>query len=131
MRSNDGRSAALRILVAEDCPDIADCLAFVLTEQGHFVHVARDGIEAVSRAESLRPDVILLDIGMPKLDGYAAAARIRELLGNDVFLIALTAWAREDDKQRAKLAGFDRHIAKPPDINALVELVAAVGRGKS
>jgi CheY-like chemotaxis protein len=118
---------ALRILIAEDYPDIADSMTFILAAQGHHVQVARDGMEAVSSAASLRPDVILLDIGMPKLDGYTAAVQIRELLGSDVFLVAMTAWTREEDKQRAKVAGFDRHIAKPPDIAALLEMLNAVG----
>ena len=125
------RPDGLRVLIADDYPDIADSMAFLLEAAGHRVQIARDGLAAVDFAATFAPDVVLLDIGMPKLDGYAAAHQIRHRLGRDVVLIAMTAWARQEDKQRALIAGFDRHIAKPPDIHALIRLLHEISAQKA
>jgi CheY-like chemotaxis protein len=124
------RVPSLRILIADDYPDILDSLALVFESHGHQVRAARDGLEAVQFAADFQPDVIVLDIGMPKLDGYATARQIRQHLGAQVMMIALTAWAREEDKQAARSAGFDEHMAKPPDIKALTRLFEQLGQQK-
>lgn len=123
--TDDASSAdILRVLIAEDYADISDTFAFVLEAEGHLVEVSRDGLDTIRLAESFRPDVILLDIGMPHLDGYEAARLIRQQMGGAVVLIAVTAWTREEDKRRALDAGFDCHFAKPPDFQALTGMLA-------
>ncbi len=98
---------------------------------GHDVRVATDGIEAVAIAEEFNPQIALLDIGMPRMDGYEAARRIRLALGNQVMLVALTGWGQEDDQRRAFAAGFDRHLTKPAEPDVLEDLIAsAVGSAK-
>jgi len=118
-----------RVLVADDNHDAATTLAMILEMLGNEVRVAHDGEEAVSVAASFHPDAILLDIGMPRLDGYGACERIRLLPGtSDTFIVALTGWGHDDDKERARAAGFDRHLVKPVDpaqLQALLEAVPA------
>jgi CheY-like chemotaxis protein len=83
---------------------------------GHEVHTAEDGAEGVRVAEAVRPEVVVLDIGLPRMNGYEAARHIRQQVwGRAVTLIALTGWGQEDDKRRAAEAGFDRHLTKPVD----------------
>jgi CheY-like chemotaxis protein len=116
-----------RVLIADDNGDAADTLAMLLEMGGHEVRVARDGEEAVAAAASFQPDAILLDIGMPRLDGYGACERIRLLPGaSATFIVALTGWGNESDKDRARAAGFDRHLVKPVDPEQLLEILAAV-----
>ena len=87
---------------------------------------AHDGLEAVESASNLRPDVILMDIGMPRLNGYDAARRIRqEPWGHDVLMVATTGWGKEEDRRRSKEAGFDLHLVKPIDISAVQEVLAS------
>jgi len=89
-------------------------LAELLDMLGHEARMAHDGIEAVEKAEAFRPDVILMDIGMPKLSGHAACRRIRaQPWGQYVVLVACTGWGQEDDKRKAAEAGFDFHLTKP------------------
>jgi CheY-like chemotaxis protein/two-component sensor histidine kinase len=103
-----------RILVADDYPGAAESLARWLRRFGHEVRTAVDGLQAVEVAKIMRPEVMLLDIGMPKLNGYDAAREIRaQPWGKQMVLIALTGWAREEDRQRTREAGFDGHLAKP------------------
>ena len=117
--------ARRRILVADDNEDAALTLSMLLEAFGNEVRVAHDGAQAVDLAESFRPDAILLDIGMPKLNGYEACERIRlQPGGARAFIVALTGWGREDDKDRARAAGFDRHLVKPIDPKMLEALVA-------
>jgi CheY-like chemotaxis protein len=119
----------LRILVVDDNWDAADSLGMVLRIMGNEVRTAHDGLEAVGAAGEFRPDVVLLDIGLPKLNGYEAARRIREEpWGKHAVLIAVTGWGQEDDKRRAKEAGFDRHMVKPVDPAALMETLAELQR---
>jgi PAS domain S-box-containing protein len=117
----------LVILVIEDNLDAGQSLADVLEIQGHRVHVARDGRSGLALARELRPDVVLCDIGLPDIDGYDVA---RELRGDDAArttrLVALSGYAQPEDRQRACDAGFDAHIAKPPDIDELVSVLASV-----
>ena len=113
-----------RILVVDDNEDSADSLAKLLELMGHAIATAHDGVEAVDAAESFRPEVILLDIGLPKLDGYGVARRIREQpWGKDMLLIAATGWGQQEDRRRSKEAGFDHHLVKPVDLAELVRLM--------
>ncbi len=110
----------LRIVVADDNRDAADSLARMLRILGHEVFTAYDGAQAVDRAEAERPDLVLLDIGMPHLNGYEAARRIRgESWGATMVLIALTGWGQEEDRRQAAEAGFDDHLVKPVDFREL------------
>jgi CheY-like chemotaxis protein len=103
-----------RILVADDNIDAADSLALMLDLMGNEVRMVHDGSEAVVAAAAYRPDMILLDIGMPKLNGYDACRRIREQTwGKGIFIVAITGWGQDEDKRRSQEAGFDRHLVKP------------------
>lgn len=114
------------MLVADDNVDSAETLALLLQALGNEVRTVHDGLRAVEESESFRPDVALLDIGMPGLDGYEAARVIRaKPWGAGVLLIALTGWGDDDDRRRSREAGFDRHLLKPIDIAHLREALAA------
>jgi PAS domain S-box-containing protein len=118
---------AMRILVADDNRDAADSLTMLLQLAGHEVRTAHDGREAVEAAAAFRPDVALLDIGMPGLTGYEVARRVREQPGGaGVVLVAITGWGQEEDKRRAAEAGFDHHLTKPVDPLALERLLSAL-----
>jgi PAS domain S-box-containing protein len=113
-----------RILVADDNRDSADSLAAMLALMGHEVSAVYDGLAAVEHAAVSRPEVVLLDIGMPALDGLEAARRIRQQpWSNGVVLVALTGWGQEEDRARAKDAGFDFHLTKPANPKALGKLI--------
>lgn len=123
--SESSQSTARRILVVDDNRDSAFSLAMLLNLTGSETHTAYDGLEAVAEAERFRPDAILLDIGLPKLNGYEAARKIREQpWGTGIVLIALTGWGQEDDRRKSAEAGFDAHIIKPIDHEALNKLLA-------
>jgi PAS domain S-box-containing protein len=114
-----------RILVVDDNVDSAQTLGMMLSMMGNEIHMVYDGIEAVEAAASFRPDLILLDIGLPKLNGYEACRRIREQpWGNEIVIIACTGWGQEEDIRRGKEAGFDRHMVKPVDPEALNAILA-------
>jgi signal transduction histidine kinase/ActR/RegA family two-component response regulator len=116
---------ARRILIADDNVDAADTLAMLLQLAGHAVRTAHSGQVALTLANSFQPEIALLDIGMPDVDGYEVAKRIRETAwGQRVRLVALTGWGQEDDKRRARAAGFDHHLTKPVDPRELDELLA-------
>jgi PAS domain S-box-containing protein len=118
-------ATALRILVVDDNRDSADSLAMMLRVLGNDTRTAYDGEEAVAAAAEYCPDVILLDLGMPKLNGYEACRRIREQpFGKDVIVIAQTGWGQDEDRQRSKAAGFDHHMVKPLDPIAVTTLLA-------
>jgi PAS domain S-box-containing protein len=125
--SADGNGEAgrrRRILVADDNRDSADSLAAMLALMGHEVSAVYDGLAAVEHAAVSRPEVVLLDIGMPALDGLEAARRIRQQpWSNGVVLVALTGWGQEEDRVRAKDAGFDYHLTKPANPKALGKLI--------
>lgn len=119
-RANRGR----RILVADDFPQSAAILARLLRQDGNEVQVAQDGIQAVATAAEFRPDVAVLDIAMPKLDGFDVARMIREQpWGKNMFLIALSGWGQQLDRQRTKEAGFDAHLTKPAKYETLMEIL--------
>jgi CheY-like chemotaxis protein len=114
-----------RILIVDDSQDGAESLAMLLRIGGHETHVVHDGAEALVAAERIRPDVILLDIGLPKLNGYEVCSRIRERpWGREVRLVALTGWGQEQDRHRSKAAGFDVHLVKPVDHDVLLKMMA-------
>ncbi|HVX13982.1 MAG TPA: ATP-binding protein [Pirellulales bacterium] len=114
-----------RILVVDDNRDSAETLALLLRMAGNETHLANDGYEALAVAERVQPDVILLDIGLPNLNGYDVCRRIREQpWGQDIFIAALTGWGQEEDRQRSREAGFDEHLVKPVNHAALMKLLA-------
>jgi len=115
--------AARRILVVDDNADAADSLAMLLQVRGEDVRIAYDGAEALEAEEAFRPSILLLDIGMPKLSGYDVARRVRELRGDGVLIVALTGWGQEDDRRRAREAGFNHHFTKPVDFDLLLDLI--------
>jgi DNA-binding response OmpR family regulator len=116
-----------RVLVVDDLRDSADSLAMLLARMGHEVHTAYDGEEGIAAAAAFQPEVILLDLGLPKVNGYEACRRIREQpWGKEIFLVALTGWGQEDDRRRTAEAGFDHHLVKPVDLTTLTGLLAAV-----
>ena len=122
--------SSFRILVVDDNRDGADSLAEMLKMVGNDTRTAYDGQAGVDAAGEFRPDVILLDIGLPKLNGYEACRRIRnEPWGAGVVLIALTGWGQDEDRRRSHEAGFDRHLVKPVDPQALMKLLARLGVG--
>lgn len=124
---NAKATTARRVLVVDDNRDAAESLAVYLQFGGHTVKTAYDGIEAVEEAESFRPDIILLDIGMPNLNGYEVCRRIRETAwGKSITVIAQTGWGQEDDKRRTREAGFDDHLVKPVDPVTVTKIVAAL-----
>jgi signal transduction histidine kinase/CheY-like chemotaxis protein len=113
-----------RILVVEDNEDLREGLASLLRHLGHQVVAAENGEEGIEKAIAERPDVALVDIGLPLLDGYGVARRIREVFGGSVFLVALTGYGLADDRRRALEAGFDEHLTKPASAGALMRLLA-------
>jgi signal transduction histidine kinase/ActR/RegA family two-component response regulator len=115
---------ACRILVVDDNVDAADSLGMLLTIEGHEIELGYDGVTALSKAESFRPDVLLLDIGLPRMDGHEVARRLREQpWGKGVLLVALTGYGQEDDRRRSQEAGFNAHLIKPIDLDALRALL--------
>jgi CheY-like chemotaxis protein len=112
-----------RILVVDDNEDAANSLATLLEVMGYDVRTAYDGPEAIEAADQFQPAVALLDIGLPRLSGYDIARHVREQRGGDVLLVAITGWGQEDDRRRAREAGFDHHFTKPADFEVLLELI--------
>lgn len=116
-----------RILIVEDNTDGAQTLSRLLVLAGHDVRVARDGISGVESVEKFKPDVVLMDIGLPELNGYEAARRIRQgKHGRNVTLIAMTGWGQAEDQRRARQAGFDLHFVKPLELSALQEVLQSL-----
>jgi CheY-like chemotaxis protein len=121
-----------RVLVADDNRDAAESMAMLLKFAGCSVDVTFDGASALKLVERLRPQIVLLDIGMPEMDGYEVARRIRAMPhGKEIVLVALTGWGQEEDRRRASAAGFDEHLTKPVDpalLDTLLALEAPAGR---
>ncbi len=118
-------AAGSRILVVDDNQDSALAMAMMLRLLHNETRIANDGVAALAAAEEFRPDVILLDIGMPGMNGYDVAKRIREEeWGRGIFLIALTGWGQEEDRRRSREAGFDHHLLKPVEPTVLKKLLA-------
>jgi two-component system CheB/CheR fusion protein len=115
-----------RVLIADDNRDGAECMQLYLQMQGHEAHVAFNGGDALQLAQRIKPEVAVIDIGLPDMSGYDLAQRIREeTWGRGVLLIALTGWGQDSDKLRARAAGFDRHCTKPVDPAELERLFPA------
>ena len=112
------------VLVVDDNRDAAESMAEMLKLLGYSVAVAHDGLEAVEAAERVRPDVVLMDVGMPRMNGLDAARRIRELpSGRGAVIVALTGWGQDNDRARSKEAGCDGHLVKPVSLSDLQSLL--------
>jgi len=122
-RALSNAPASKRILLADDNRDAAESLAVILRLEGHEVELAHDGVAALDAFASRRPDVALLDIGMPKANGYDVARQMRAKGGEQVLLIAITGWAQDSDKARSRAAGFDHHLTKPIEPDTLIQLL--------
>jgi len=123
--SRKDASAARTVLIIEDNVDAAETLREILLAWGHSVELAFDGRMGLDMARTLRPDVILCDIGLPRMDGYEVARAIRaDPALSSAYLVAVTGYATSEDRGRAAAAGFDRHIAKPASIAAIEEALA-------
>jgi signal transduction histidine kinase/ActR/RegA family two-component response regulator len=128
----EGFSSGHRLLVVDDNEDAANSLALLLRLKGHDVEVAHHGLAALQIADSYRPDMIFLDIGMPGMDGYEVARRLRqhpEL--KNVMLAALTGWGQQEDRRRSAEAGFDHHLVKPPEPKVVDSLLGDLGQRKA
>lgn len=112
-----------QVLIVEDNPDNRDLLALIVGRLGHQVTTADDGLVGVTEALAHRPDLLLVDIGLPGLNGYEVAQQVRRELGNEVYLVAMTGYGQPEDRQRALDAGFDAHFTKPLDLKALEALL--------
>jgi len=120
-------SLSRRVLIADDNHDAAVSLSMLLQSLGHDTRVVHDGIEALEEAEFFHPEVVLLDIGMPRLDGYETARRIaRRPWAAATQIVAVTGWGQETDRHRAKEAGFHRHLVKPADLDTLIDVMSRV-----
>jgi len=121
--------SGLRIVVADDNVDAANMLSALLEASGHTAEPVHDGLQALRRIESVRPDLAILDIGMPSLNGYEVARALRATPGNDgIMLVALTGWGGELDRERSTNSGFDAHLTKPAaagDLERILGLAAA------
>jgi CheY-like chemotaxis protein len=125
--AGSARSASTksRILVVDDSVDTARGLARVLTLLGHEVATAHTGPEALKAAAIHRPDFVLLDIGLPGMNGYEVACKLRqETFGNEAFIVAVSGYGQEEDVRRSKAAGCDHHLIKPLDLEALISLLS-------
>lgn len=118
----------LRILVIEDNADGREMLRLMLELLGHEVAVAADGVEGVNMALDCHPDVAVVDIGLPRLDGFSVGRALRRELGLDVFLIAQTGFGQPEDRQHALASGFDVHLTKPVDPVDLIGWLETAGR---
>ena len=117
-----------RVLLVEDNADVADALAMLLELLGHRVEVAHDGIAALEAMHRTRPDLMLVDIGLPGLDGFEVARRVRAAQGDSsMLLVALTGYGRDEDRERTRAAGFDYHLTKPVEVDEVEGLVARLG----
>jgi PAS domain S-box-containing protein len=120
-------TGARRILVVDDNRDSADSITTLLQLSGHLTFMANDGLAAVEEAERVRPDVILLDVGLPKMNGIDACKRIRShAWGKAIVIVALTGWGQDNDRRNTREAGFDAHLVKPVDYGDLLQLLSAL-----
>src|SRR6202035_2007024 len=125
-----GRAAPRRVLVVDDNVDSADSLAVLLRLRGHEVEVAHDGPEALRAAGAFEPEVVLLDIGLPGLDGYQVARQLRqERRTAGALIVALTGYGQEEDQRRARESGFDEHLTKPVAPETIYNLLARSAEG--
>jgi CheY-like chemotaxis protein len=116
------------VLIVDDVKDNADSLALLLGALGHEAHAVYGGSAAIELANEVRPDVVLLDLGMPRMDGYEVCRQLRrEPWGKTMLIVALTGWGQENDRARTEGAGFDHHLVKPADLSSLSQLLHATG----
>lgn len=119
-----------RIVIVDDNRDSADSLAMLLEITGNKTYMAHDGVEALEAIEKYRPDIVLLDIGLPRMDGHEVCRHVREQpWGKDIVMIALTGWGQEDDRRKSQEAGFNGHLVKPVDYDKLLELLGSLTNG--
>jgi CheY-like chemotaxis protein len=115
------------VLIVDDNKDAAEWLATLLSLSGHETHIALDGDQAIKATERLLPDAVLLDIGLPRVDGYEVCRRIRhQPWGRDLMMVALTGWGQEEDRQKSREAGFNAHLVKPVDEAIILDLLASL-----
>jgi CheY-like chemotaxis protein len=117
-------SGPLRVLVVDDNIDSAEMLQVLLGSMGHDAQLAHDGKSAIAAAIEQKPQVVLLDIGLPDMDGYEVARQIRARQAGPMRLIALTGWSQDDTREKARDAGFDHHLTKPTEPDALERLLS-------
>ena len=130
MTESPANRTGRKILVADDDQDSAESLALLFQMMGHDVRAAQSGLAAIDVAAEFRPDLIVLDIGMPGLDGYEVCRRIRQHdWAQTIVIAALTGWSRDEDRDRSEQAGFNHFLVKPVDPKALEELIAGLMRG--
>jgi len=123
-RIAESAAAGRRILIVDDNADAADVLQSLLCLSGYEACVAYDGQSALATAESVQPDVVLLDIGLPDISGHEVARQLRARRGENLRLIAISGWGQETDRSRSERAGFDLHLTKPVDVEQLLALLA-------
>jgi CheY-like chemotaxis protein len=117
----------MRVLVVDDNRDAADSMGLLVESAGAATLVAYSGESAIEAIEDFKPTVVLLDLGMPGMDGFEACRRIRQKYGQKVLIVALSGWGQESDKQQAQRAGFDTHLTKPADPSVLEAALSAFG----
>jgi CheY-like chemotaxis protein len=123
----DFKAPPRRVLIVDDNEDAANSLAMILELGGHQTASVYTAADALQRAAAFRPDVVLLDIGLPGMDGYEVAQKMRELPGlRDIRLVAVTGYGRSDDRLRARDAGFDDHLTKPVEFAVLERTLAGI-----
>ncbi len=123
-----GGGDAIRILLVDDEADIVELFSMVLERRGHSCAIASTGHHALELVESFRPHLLLLDIGLPDIDGYQVARQVRASRGNTIFIAAVTGWGKREDREKAFAAGIDTHLTKPVNEGALLEVLARVAR---
>jgi signal transduction histidine kinase/ActR/RegA family two-component response regulator len=124
-------SARFNVVIVEDNADVRTLLQIKLRRLGHTVEGVHDGEEGIERIVDHSPDLALVDLGLPGIDGYEVANRVRDKIGASVYLVALSGFGQPDDKRRAILAGFDEHVTKPADTKDLEAMLARVGRRRA
>jgi signal transduction histidine kinase len=129
-RTEEDAGPASRVLIVDDNVDSAELLALVVARLGHEVRTANDGPAAAVAFMEFHPQVALLDIGLPGADGYELAREFRRDAPADLFLVAITGWGQDEDRRRARDAGFDCHLVKPADPAVIERMLAAIGRGE-
>jgi CheY-like chemotaxis protein len=118
-----------RVLLVDDSPDSSEPLSLLLQTRGHETRVSTDGEDAIAVADDFRPDCVVLDLGLPRMDGYEVARRLRKRpYGADLVLVALTGWAGKDVRSKAAEAGFDYHLVKPVNWEELERIVESAVR---
>lgn len=121
----DAQPVPKRIVVADDNHDAADSLAALFESKGHQVRKAYDGAHALALVDSFEPELVLLDIGMPRLNGYEVAERLRRgQRAGTMTLVAVTGWGADNDLERSRIAGFDHHLTKPVDARTLEAILS-------